>query len=55
MKNVDMKIQKKLNEMMSGNFPQLMNKILLINPPSIIKVLLKLAKVFMKKKLMERV
>jgi len=54
-KNIDLTMQKKINELATGNFPQLMKSILLINPSPFLKVVLKLCKLFMKKKLMDRI
>jgi len=55
LKNFDMKIGKKLNENITMNFPFRIGQILVLNPGTIVKVLLKLAKLFVKEKIINRV
>lgn len=52
---LDMKLQNKLGEMFKDNFPQQIKKILILNPPGFFKFLIKVAKLFMKSKVVARV
>jgi len=54
-KNIDFGLQKKINSALMDNFPLRIKKVLIIHPPSIVNALLSCFKLFMKKKLMDRI
>jgi len=54
-KNFDIKFQQALTTVLQDTFPILLKKILLINPPTILKAIIAICKVFMKKKIMDRI
>jgi hypothetical protein len=54
-KNIDINLQKKINGALIDNFPMRIQKVLLINPPSIINTVISCMKIFMKKKIMDRI
>jgi len=55
MKNIDMNMANKMNKNVKDTFPLKIKLILVVNPGTLIKVLLAIARVFVKKKVMERV
>jgi hypothetical protein len=54
-KNIDINLQKKVNSAMMDNFPMRIQKVFLLNPPSIINAVIGCARVFVKKKIMDRI
>jgi len=54
-KHFDTSLQQKMMGALNDNFPLRMKQMYLLNPPSFLKVLLKIAKLFMKKKMMDRI
>jgi len=54
-KNIDFGLQKKINTALMDNFPLRIQKVLLIHPPPIVPALLSCFRIFMKKKLMDRI
>jgi len=54
-KNMDIALIRKISGALMDNFPLKIKKILLINPPSILSTLLSVVRLFMKKKLLDRV
>jgi len=54
-KNIDIALQRKVNNAMMDNFPLRIHKVLLINPPSIIGAIIGCIRVFVKKKIMDRI
>jgi len=54
-KNIDMKMIKALMEIAQQYFPQRVKKILMIDPPAIIRILLRIASVFVDKKILKAI
>jgi hypothetical protein len=54
-KNIDISLQRKMNSALMDNFPLRIQKVLLINPPSIIQAIMGIVRVFIKKKIMDRI
>jgi len=55
LRNLDFNLQRKINSAMIDNFPMRINKVLLVNPPSILETVLAGIRLFMKKKIMDRI
>ena len=51
----DMKLQKVLSDLFQGGMPLLMKSIVICNEPTIFSILWKVAKLFLSKKMLERV
>lgn len=54
-KNVDLGLQRKINATLMDNFPMRVTKVLVVNAPSIFKSLLAAARLFVKKKVTDRI
>jgi hypothetical protein len=54
-KNVDISLQRKVNTALMDNFPLRISKVLIINPPGIMTAVMSCAKIFVKKKIMDRI
>jgi len=54
-KNIDINLQRKVNTALMDNFPLRIAKVLIINPPGIINAVMGCAKIFVKKKIMDRI
>jgi hypothetical protein len=54
-KNIDFGLQKKINAALMDNFPLRIHKVILIHPPSIVPALISCFKLFIKKKIMDRI
>jgi len=54
-KNLDMKLQKTVNSALMDNFPMKISQVIVINPPSIFKPLLAGSRLFVKKKILDRI
>jgi hypothetical protein len=54
-KNIDFGLQKKINAALMDNFPLRIHKVLLIHPPSIVPALISCFRLFIKKKIMDRI
>jgi len=55
LKNLDLSIQRKINSALMDNFPLRVRKVLLVNPPLIINTIIAGIRLFMKKKIMDRI
>jgi len=53
-KNIDINLQKKVNGALMDNFPLRIKKVLILNPPPIIQAILSCIRIFLKKKIMDR-
>jgi len=53
-KNVDINLQRKVNSALMDNFPLRIKKVLILNPPPIIQAILSCVRIFLKKKIMDR-
>jgi len=54
-KNIDINLQRKVNSALMDNFPLRIAKVLILNPPSIINAVISCARIFVKKKIMDRI
>jgi len=54
-KNIDFGLQKKVNSALMDNFPLRIQKVILLNPPSIVPALISCFRIFIKKKIMDRI
>jgi len=54
-KNMDLKLQKTVNSALMDNFPMKISQVLVLNPPGIFKPLLAGSRLFVKKKIMDRI
>jgi len=54
-KNIDINLQRKVNSAMMDNFPMRIQKVFILHPPSIINAVIACARVFVKKKIMDRI
>jgi len=54
-KNIDIALQRKVNNAMMDNFPLRIQKVLILNPPGILGAIMGCVRVFVKKKIMDRI
>jgi len=54
-RHFDMKRQKAIGEIMQGAFPFMMKKMVVLNPPTILKAIMAICRLFIKQKILDRI